>query len=163
AAAGSSSTPPRTAAAAGARWRSAAAGPRRALTMRAARRRNGAASETKAGRHHPVPLPRGGGRGTAASVGARTKRRGGDEVLPAGPRSQPAVGRPQVVCRDHAGLLRVDFREVLAGAGKVFVLGELAVTVLIEGLEERLTPVERTLHLRLACVSRTLERALGRG
>src|SRR5262249_38858062 len=85
----------------------------------------------------------------------------GDELFPAGPRSKPPMGRAQILHRDHAGLLRVDFREMLARAGEILVLGELAVTVLIERLEQRLAAIERALHLQLARVTHALERALG--
>src|SRR5689334_18883194 len=73
------------------------------------------------------------------------------------------MGGAQIVGCDSTGLLHVDFREMLARAGEVFVLGELAVAVLVERLEQDLSAIDRALHLRLARGTRAIERALGRG
>src|SRR5205814_7927340 len=111
---------------------------------------------------HPCPSALGTGQRDRRFDGVRRAKRLGwtrFEWLD----SQSSMSGAQIVGRDGAGLLHVDFREMLARAGEVFVLCELAVAALIERLEQGLAAVDRALHLRLACGARPIERALGRG
>jgi len=72
------------------------------------------------------------------------------------------VGRAEVGGGDLAGFAGIDLREMGVRRGEEFLLGDLSVLTLVEGVEERLAAIEGALCRALALGLGAIERALSR-